>query len=280
MRALHVPAAGEPPQLSDLPKPEPTEGTVLIKVKAAGLNPFDNSVASGMLSQMVPHEYPVVLGRDAAGVVEAVGPGVDHVAVGDEVIGHVLFAPPIHAGTLAEYAVVPAEAVFAKPADLDFVTAAALPVAGAAAVAAVVAIGTATDTDRLTDLGATTVVDFTAGPVARQVLDVHPDGVDALIDLVNYSPDGLPLDAVRKGGTVASTMNAADEAALNAAGLTGTNLMANPIQDVLAPLANQAADGTLRVEVATVLPLDQATDGLATLASGHAEGKIVITVTD
>ncbi|HTE72019.1 MAG TPA: NADP-dependent oxidoreductase [Actinomycetes bacterium] len=315
MRALHVPAAGEPPQLSDLPKPEPTEGTVLIKVKAAGLNPFDNSVASGMLSQMVPHEYPVVLGRDAAGVVEAVGPGVEHVAVGDEVIGHVLFAPPIHAGTLAEYAVVPAEAVFAKPADLDFVTAAALPVAGAAAVAAVeaidpqpgqtvlingasggvgsfaiqlvaargatvVATGTATDTDRLTDLGATTVVDFTAGPVARQVLDVHPDGVDALIDLVNYSPDGLPLDAVRKGGTVASTMNAADEAALNAAGLTGTNLMANPIQDVLAPLANQAADGTLRVEVATVLPLDQATDGLATLASGHAEGKIVITVTD
>jgi NADPH2:quinone reductase len=85
---------------------------------------------------------------------------------------------------------------------------------------------------------------------------------------------------VRKGGTVASTMNAADEAALNAAGLTGTKLMANPVQDVLAPLATQAADGRLRVEVATVLPLDQATDGLATLASGHAQGKIVITVTD
>jgi NADPH:quinone reductase-like Zn-dependent oxidoreductase len=315
MLALHVPAAGEPPRLSDLPKPEPTEGTVLIKVKAAGLNPFDNAVASGMLSQMVPHEYPVVLGRDAAGVVEAIGAGVEHVAVGDEVIGHVLMAPPIQAGTLAEYVVVPAAAVLAKPAELDFITAAALPVAGAAAVAAVeaidpqrgqtvlingasggvgsyaiqlvagrgatvVATGKAADAERLRKLGATTVVDFTAGPVANQLLGAYPDGVDALIDLVNYSSDGLPLDAVRKGGKVASTMNAADEAALNAAGLTGTNLMANPVREVLAPLAAQAADGTLRVEVTTVLPLDQATDGLATLASGDARGKIVISVTD
>ena len=107
MRALHVPAAGQQPHLSDLPIPEVTEGTVLIRVKAAGLNAFDNAVAAGMLAEMMPHEYPLVLGRDAAGVVEAVGAGVDHVAVGDEVIGHVLMAPPIQAGTLAEYALVP-----------------------------------------------------------------------------------------------------------------------------------------------------------------------------
>ena len=106
MRALHVPAAGEQPQLSDLPVPEVTEGTVLIRVKAAGLNGFDNAVAAGMLTEMLPHEYPLVLGRDAAGVVEAIGAGVDHVAVGDEVIGHVLMAPPMQAGTLAEYALV------------------------------------------------------------------------------------------------------------------------------------------------------------------------------
>ncbi|SFT87726.1 Alcohol dehydrogenase GroES-like domain-containing protein, partial [Geodermatophilus amargosae] len=99
MRALHVPAAGEQPQISDIPTPEPTEGTVLVRVKAAGLNPIDNAVAAGFLTQMgLPHEYPVVIGRDAAGVVEAVGAGVDHVAVGDEVLGHVLLAPPISAG--------------------------------------------------------------------------------------------------------------------------------------------------------------------------------------
>jgi NADPH:quinone reductase-like Zn-dependent oxidoreductase len=194
MRALNVPAAGEQPRLSDLPTPEVTEGTVLIKVKAAGLNAFDNAVAAGRLVQMVPHEYPLVLGRDAAGVVQGVGAGVDHVDVGDEVIGHVLLAPPLQAGTLAEYALVPAAGVAIKPAGLDFVSAAALPVAGAAAVAAVTAIdpqpgqtvlvngasggvgsfavqmltargaivlatGTAEDTDRLTTLGAAAVVD-------------------------------------------------------------------------------------------------------------------------
>src|SRR3954452_10681801 len=140
MRALHVPAAGEQPQLSDLPFPEVTEGTVLVKAKAAGLNPVDNAIAAGIMAGMIPHEYPLVLGRDAAGVVEAVGAGVDHVAVGDEVIGHVLMAPPMRQGTLAELALLPAAAVTAKPAGLEFVTAAAIPLAGAAAVATVDAV--------------------------------------------------------------------------------------------------------------------------------------------
>ena len=80
---------------------------MLVRVKAAGLNPVDNAIAAGMLAAMMPHEYPLILGRDAAGIVEAVGAGVAHVSVGDEVIGHVLLAPPIQAGTIAEYAVLP-----------------------------------------------------------------------------------------------------------------------------------------------------------------------------
>jgi NADPH:quinone reductase-like Zn-dependent oxidoreductase len=315
MRALHVPAAGERPQLSDLPVPEVTEGTVLIRVKAAGLNAFDNAVAAGMLKEMVPHEYPLVLGRDAAGVVEAVGAGIDHVAVGDEVIGHVLMAPPMKAGTLAEYALVPAAGVTVKPAGLDFIAAAALPLAGAAAVAAVeaidpqpgqvvlvngasggvgsfaiqlltglgatvVATGTAEDAVRLVDLGARVVFDYTSGPIAEQVRTAYPDGVDALIDLVSYTPEALPLDAVRKGGRVASSMGAAQDETLAGLGLTGANIMAGPVREVVAPLAEQAAVGTLRVHVATRLPLERATEGLTTIAEGRAHGKIVVTIAD
>lgn len=315
MRALHVPAAGEPPQLSDVPVPEVTDGTVLIRVMAAGLNAFDNAVAAGMLTEMVPHEYPLVLGRDAAGVVEAVGAGVDHVAVGDEVIGHVLMSPPMRAGTLADYALVPAAGVTAKPAGLDFVSAAALPLAGAAAVAAVdavdpepgqvvlvngasggvgsfavqllaargvivVATGTAEDAERLAELGASLVVDHTAGPVGDAVRATHPDGVDALIDLVSHAPDAMPLDAVRKGGKVASSMGAAHDETLAGAGLTGSNIMAGPVREVVGPLAEQAAAGTLRVHVASRLPLEQATEGLTTIAEGRAHGKIVVTVAD
>jgi NADPH:quinone reductase-like Zn-dependent oxidoreductase len=315
MRALHVPAAGEQPALADLPIPEVTDGQVLIKVKAAGLNAIDNALAAGLLAGMLPHEYPLVLGRDAAGVVEAVGAGVDHVSVGDEVLGHVLLAPPIRHGTLAEYALLPAASVVPKPAGLDFVTAAAIPLAGAAAVAAVdaidprpgqtvlvngasggvgsyavqllaargvtvVATATAADSERLTGLGASTVVDFTRGPVAAQVRETHPDGVDALIELAAQSPDAAPLAAVRKGGSVAATTMAADEQALAANDLTGGTVMAGPVRGVTAPLVERAAAGTLTVDVHTVLPLDRAAEGLATIASGQARGKIVVKIAD
>jgi NADPH2:quinone reductase len=315
MRALHVPAAGEQPQLAEIPTPEVADGTVLIRVKAAGLNAIDNAIVAGMFTAMMPHQYPLVLGRDAAGVVEAVGAGVEHVNVGDEVFGHVLLAPPIQAGTIAEYALLHGAAVALKPAEIDFVTAAAIPLAGAAAYAAVdaidprpgqsvlvsgasggvgsyvvqllaargatvVATATADDATRLTALGATTVVDYTAAPVVEQVLSAYPGGVDALIKLAAYSPDAAPFAAVRKGGKVAATTTVADEQSLAAHGLTGGGVMAAPVREVTAPLAARAAAGTLKIDVHTVLPIEHAADGLATLASGKARGKTVIKIAD
>jgi NADPH:quinone reductase-like Zn-dependent oxidoreductase len=315
MKALNVPAAGEQPVVSDLQHPQVVEGTVLVRVKAAGLNPIDNTLASGMMAGMLPHEYPLTLGRDAAGVVEAVGAGVSHVQPGDEVIGHVLLAPPVKVGTLAQYAVLPAAAVTAKPTGLSFIEAAALPLAAATAAAAVdaadpqpgqavlvvgagggvgsyavqllaargatvVATGKPADADRLTSLGAATVIDYTAGPLADQVLGAYPDGVDALIDLVAYAPDALPVPAVRKGGKVVSTLNAADDQVLAAEGLTGSNIMGYPVRELLAPLAEQAAASNLKIQVSNVLPLERAAEGLAAIAAGNAHGKIVITIGD
>ena len=313
MRALNVPAAGEQAQLSDLPTPEATEGTVVVQVKAAGLNPIDNAVAAGFLTQWgLPHVYPVVIGRDAAGVVTAVGAGVEGIAVGDEVLGHVLLAPPISAGTLAEYAVLPAAAVTEKPAGLDFTRAAALPLAGASAVQSIEAIdpqpgqtvlvhgasggvgsfvvqllaargvtvlatGKPADAQRLTALGAAQVIDHTAGDVADQVRTNHPQGVNALVSLHGMDASATPIAAVRTGGKVAGVAGVPDEATLAAAGLTGSAVMASPTADVLAPLAQQAANGDLQIAVADVLTLDQATEGLGRLATGGAGGKLVVT---
>jgi NADPH:quinone reductase-like Zn-dependent oxidoreductase len=316
MRALHVSAEGQQPEVGELPVPEATEGTVVIRVKAAGLNPIDNAVAAGMLAHWgLPYQYPVVVGRDAAGVVEAVGAGVDHVAVGDEVLGHVLLAPPISAGTLAEFAVLPAVAVTHKPAGLSFTDAAALPLAGAAAAQSVdaidaqagqtvlvngasggvgsfavqllaargvtvIATGKASDVERLTALGASQVIDHTAGDVAERVRAAYPDGVDALVSLYGMDPSGTPIAAVRNGGKVAGVAAVPDEATLAAAGLTGTSVMAAPTRDVLAPLAEQAAAGDLKVTVASVLTLEEATAGLGRLATGGAGGKLVVTIAD
>ncbi len=311
MRALHVPAAGAQPQLGELPTPTAGEGTVLVRVKAAGLNPVDNGIAAGMMAAMLPHEYPLVLGRDAAGVVEAVGDGVDGITVGDEVLGHIMLAPPIQAGTLAEYAVLPAATVTPKPQGLDFVTAAALPLAGAAAAqtidaiepqsgqtvlvngagggvgsfavqllaargVTVIATATSDSADRLRDLGASTIVDRTAGPVVDQVRAAHPEGVDALVNLAGFTPDDVPTGAVRRGGKLASLTAVPDEDTLAAAEVTGTQVMAAAVRDVVGPLAEQAASGSLQVTVASVVPLEQAAEALGTIAAGSANGKIVV----
>ncbi len=311
MRALHVPTAGASPELGDLPTPTAAAGTVLVRVRAAGLNPVDNGIAAGVMAGMLPHEYPLVLGRDAAGTVEAVGDGVDGFTVGDEVLGHVLLAPPIQAGTLAELAVLPAASVVRKPQGLDFTTAAALPLAGGAAAqtvdavdpqagqtilvngadggvgsfavqllaargVTVLATGTPESADRLRQLGASTVIDYTTGPVVDQVRAAHPNGVDALVNLHGMDPAQIPSGAVRTGGKIASLTGLPDEQTLSSQGLTAQQVMAQPTADVLAPLAEQAANGTLKVHIASVLPFDQAAQGLSTLAAGGVKGKLVI----
>jgi NADPH:quinone reductase-like Zn-dependent oxidoreductase len=315
MRAVHVPAAGAEVELGEVPAPSATEGSVLVRVKAAGLNAIDNGLASGMMAGMMPHEYPLVLGRDGAGVVEAVGAGVEGIAVGDEVVGHVLLAPPIQAGTLAEFAVLPAAAVVPKPAGLDFPTAAAIPLAGAAAAQAVdavepqsgqtvlvvgadggvgsyavqllagrgvtvIATGKPESAGRLRALGASTVVDYKSADVVEQVRASHPEGVDALVNVGGFDPAAVPLGAVRNGGRLASTTVVPDDDALAAAGVTGAQIMARPLREVVEPLVNQAAEGTLTVSVAEVLPFDRAAEGLATLAAGKANGKLVVKVED
>jgi NADPH:quinone reductase-like Zn-dependent oxidoreductase len=253
-----------------------------------------------------------VLGRDGAGVVEAVGEGVEGISQGDEVFGHVLLAPPIQAGTLAEYVVLPAAAVAPKPQGLDFVSAAAIPLSGAAAAQSidaidpqagqtvlvngagggvgsfalqllaarglnVIATGTPDSAQRLRELGATTIIDRTAGSVADQVRAAHPDGVDALINLApGYNPQEVPIGAVRRGGKMASTTAMPDEETLAAAGVTGSQVMATAVREVTGPLADQAAAGTLKIDVSSVVPLERAAESLATIAAGDANGKIVV----
>ena len=313
MRALHVPAAGAQPQLGEVPTPSATEGTVLVRVKAAGLNAIDNGLASGMMAGMMAHEYPLVLGRDAAGVVEAVGAGVEGIAVGDEVLGHVLLAPPIQAGTIAEYAVLPAAAVVAKPASVDFATAAAIPLAGAAAAQAVdavepqpgqtvlvngadggvgsyavqllaargvtvIATGKPESAERLRSLGASTVIDHHSADVVEQVRASHPNGVDSLVNVGGFDPSGVPVGAVRSGGKLGSTTAVPNDGTLAAAGVTATAIMARPLREVVGPLVEQVAAGTLKVSVAEVLPFDRAAEGLAALAAGKANGKLVVSI--
>ncbi len=137
MRAFTLDALGSKPGFrDDLPDPAPAGNEVLVRVHASSVNPVDMWIAAGALAEMAEHEFPVVLGRDYAGVVEQAGADVSRFAVGDEVYGYVPHVNPgVRDGAWAELITVPEDGhVSAKPTSVDFEQ------AGAAALAAITAV--------------------------------------------------------------------------------------------------------------------------------------------
>src|SRR5215211_5214834 len=136
MRAITLDDFDSSPGLrEDLPAPTPADNEVLVRVSASSVSPVDNSVAAGMLKEMVAHEFPVTLGRDFAGVVEQVGSEVSGLSEGEEVFGFITgMSPTVHEGTWAELIAVPESNATRKPEGVD--TASAAPLAAITALAA------------------------------------------------------------------------------------------------------------------------------------------------
>ena len=135
MRAVAVTEPSAALAVVDVPKPSPGEGQVLVGVQASALNGFDVAVANGMLVGMMEHRYPVVLGKDFAGIIEAVGERSDRFVVGDAVFG-VVMTPYLSEGSLGEYVVVGDQfGITTIPEGVAVASAGALGLAGAAALA-------------------------------------------------------------------------------------------------------------------------------------------------
>jgi NADPH2:quinone reductase len=306
MKAVSFEEFGAKPALrNDLPEPTPGAGEVLVRVHASSVNPVDNAIAAGMLKDMVPHEFPVTLGRDFAGVVEQVGAAVTAVSAGDQVFGFVPMGTTVHAGSWAESIVVPEAGLSRKPAGVDAAAAGAAPLTAvtaamcvdalelapgdtvlivgatggvgsaaaqlaAAAGATVLAPALPEDEQYLRGLGITEVLPRD-GDVVAAVRERHPDGVDAIVDLVNFAPGSYDA-ALKDGGRVASATNAAG------AGPGRTNVMAAPDPELLGRIAQQLADGTLTVPIQHTYDLAQAPEALQALGATHTRGKLALRV--
>src|SRR6202453_511578 len=122
-------------QIADVPIPEPSHGEALVKVKAASINPGEAKIREGLLHAMWPATFPSGQGSDLAGVVTKVGPGVERLAVGDEVIGFT-----DRRASHAEYVIVEAQNLTIKPSKVSWEVAGSLAVAGSAAYASVRAV--------------------------------------------------------------------------------------------------------------------------------------------
>lgn len=127
MRALAIRRYRAPMEVMELPRPEPGPGELLVRVRAAGVNPIDYKIRDGAVKVLLPFSFPLILGTDLAGDVQAIGPGVTRFELGDAVYSRL---DNDRIGAFAEYAVVRESAAAKKPPSLDYVQAAALPLVG------------------------------------------------------------------------------------------------------------------------------------------------------
>ena len=313
MRAVTVTEYGATPGVAEIPTPKPGQGQVLIKLRAAGMNPMDLWLASGAWKPM-PATFPMVLGADGAGVVEKLGEGTSKYSVGDDLFGQLLIAPLGSAGTYAEYVAVSEDAPLARvPTGLDHVVAAALPTAGGAGLALVdqlepladktvlivgagggvgsfatqfaanaggnvIANVRADDAERMRGYGAKEMIDRRSVALPAAVRQAHPDGVDVLIDLVDADAAGFAALAslVRPGGTAMSTNYVADEAALRASGVTGINFALPMSSELLERLAQAVVDGRIVTPPITRISLEEVPAALSATQARPARGKTAI----
>ena len=288
----------------DTDQPQPGPGQVRIAVRTAGVNPIDCKIRSGAMQQAYPVEFPSVPGREAAGVVDALGEGVTELLDGDEVLG------PTLTGAYAESALADANSLVIRPGSLSWEEAAAIPVAartsyrildmlnlhpgqtillhGAAGGVGTVAvqfararglrvIGTASaaNHDYLRSLGAVPV-EYGDG-LTERVRAAAPEGVDGVLDLAGKG-NVLPLSVELTGSadrvvTIADPL--AEQYGVRFSG--GEGEIDQTRRALTAALSLQTA-GTLQVPVHRTYPLAEAAEAHRESEQGHLAGKIVLTV--
>jgi NADPH:quinone reductase-like Zn-dependent oxidoreductase len=302
MRAVTVTGFGAVPEVTERPVPEPGRGEVLVRLSAAGLNPFDWKVIDGVIKDV---SFPLIIGTDGAGTVERVGAEVTEFRPGDPVFGQFSKARQ-GLGSYAELAVASHDAIAAAPRTVALSEAAAVPTAGMTALNLVDRVGDASrllvvgatggvgtfvtqlasargvtvvataseeKADLMRALGAREIVDRRSGPVAEQV---DPQ-VDAVIDLVSDTDELRELlPAVRPGGIVLSPVFAVPEQGLP--GVEAANFSSAAGADLLERLAREIDAGHLRVVIGDTVTLSQAPEALTRSRAGQARGKTVIVI--
>jgi NADPH:quinone reductase-like Zn-dependent oxidoreductase len=308
MRIVRQTTLGGPEVLEvvDAERPEPIPTEVLVRVRAAGVNPVDwkTRERGGFLG-----EPPFTVGWDVAGVVEAVGFGVTRFAVGDRVFGMPRF--PHEAAAYAEYVTSPSRQLARIPDGLDDVEAGALPLAGLTAWQALVetadvgagqrvlvlgaaggvghlavqiskargahVTGTASahKHDFLRELGADEAVDYTSEDVGERVRDV-----DVVLDTVGGETGATALPALRDGGVLVTLSGTSVGPLRELAGerVRIAGILVEPDRTGMEAIAGLVAAGALRPHASQTFPLEEAARAHEVGEAGRTQGKLVLTV--
>jgi alcohol dehydrogenase len=310
MKAAQITSYGGPEVLKtvdDAANPHAGAGEVLVEVSAAGVNPFDWKVRQGFMKDYFALQFPAVLGGDFAGIIAEIGEGVNGLKIGDEVYGQANAAGG--QGSYAEFTPVKAGQVAAKPKSVDFITAAAIPLAGASTYQALVehinlqtgqkvlihggagGIGvfaiqlaktlgayvattaSSEDAEFVKSLGADEVIDY-----KNQKFEEVLKDYDAVFDTVGGETNKKSYQILKSGGVLVSMVDGPDEQLVKKYGVKYVQQMTQTNQDKLSKLAGLVDQGKLKVTVDKTFPLGQASEALAYLQNNHPKGKVVINV--
>ncbi|MFD6909527.1 NADP-dependent oxidoreductase [Streptomyces sp. NPDC060077] len=307
MKAISYARYGGPEvlELGEVDDPKVGPDSVLVKVRAAGVNPVDWKCREGYLDPVLPAVFPVVPGWDVAGVVVQPGPAVPEFAVGDEVIGYVR-EDVLSRGTFAEYVAAPVRTLARKPRSLSFEEAAGLPLAGLTAyqvlhrvlgvkrgetvlvhaaaggvgsIAVQLAahlgarvIGTASEYnhDYVRGLGGEPV-SYGDGLVER-VRGLAPEGVDAVFDTVGGDALRASANLLAPDGRLASITDP------EVVDFGGHYWFVRPDPQDLSDLSDLADQGALTIHVSETFPLSRAAEAHRLNQEGRTRGKIVVTL--
>lgn len=308
MKAVMVHEYGGPEvlKLEDVPRPEPKENEVLVRVMASGVNPADPLIVSGKYAKEFGTHLPLVPGYDIAGVVEKTGAKIDKLKIGDAVYGYVLWG-----GGWAEYAVASESEAALAPKSLTYIEAAAVPLTaltawqalidvaklnagqtvlihggsggvGSMAIqiakargARVIATASTANQDLLKQLGADVAIDYTK----TKFEDVAKD-VDVVLDPVGKDTLARSYAVVKKGGFIATLVSRLDQAEMDKYGLHGASISVKPDAKELTEITKLIEEKKLRPVVTQVLPLSEAANALKQAATHHTRGKIVLKIAD
>jgi len=299
MKAVVIHQTGDPEvlRIEEMERPEPSDGEVLIRVRAASVNPIDWKQRRGIDEEALP----AILGVDVSGTVEV--SRADAFAEGDDVFGYA------GSGAYAEFATSPTGIVAKKPDAVSHEQAAAIPVAGLTAWQAlfdmaalergqtalvagaaggvghfavqfarvagarVIGTGSTRNRDFVLGLGAGEYVDYTQQDVAEAV-----SAVDVAFDTVGGATTESLVPTLREGGILITTANAPPTEGARRVGARAELVQVGPNPEQLARVAGLLAAGDVRVEVAEVLPLEEVRRAHELSESGHTRGKIVLRV--
>ena len=290
-------------QIADIDMPEPKSGEVLVKVHAAGVNPIDWKIRDGAGERM-GMTFPITLGGEVVGTIERLGAGVSDFEIGDQVYGITSI------GGFAEYVVAKAASFARKPANLDAIEAAAVPLGaltawqamfdaaglqtgqrlfitngsggvGSIAVqlakakgAHVTAMASGANEAYVRDLGADKFIDHTEQTFEDIVCDM-----DVVFDTVGGETFQRALSTVKQGGVLVTVVAFPDDASRQH-GFTVERVYCKSNTAQLSEICAMVEAGKLKARVATVLPLDQVREALEISQHGRAGGKIVLSIAD